>query len=305
MGALAFSQLGEVSSESVDDAVPVGAMAMRSTTTAMVCGIDGSKPTYLAEVPLWVAMAWRAIDDADGRCHRWWRLEAKVAGSNKAVRAQHELVVAEHPYANGWVHVTPFKPASKSSASDRLQLVRGPFADVASASAAVEAQSHELWETGNYLTAALSRPENPFSNLDDVRSVQKNGLFVFGVCENFAALEKELLGQGSIGQLILSTERGTIKFWSPDAKLSAVPQLRDEVKDDRWSLMCLSIRQALAGPHKDADAWTGRPIAEKVDQIYRGHLNRRNRVVADAERYSATLESRHGVETKPTGSPAA
>jgi hypothetical protein len=44
--------------------------------------------------------------------------------------------------------------------------------------------------------------------------------------------------------------------------------------------MGLAIRQALAGPHKNGDKWIGRPVVEKVDQIYRGHLNSRNRRVA-------------------------
>jgi len=290
MGAMPFACLGRKPTGPGDDAVPVGAIPMRATTTAMRVAIEGARPIYVDEQPLWVATAWRVLEDGASRSVRWWRLEAKLASGGKAAKPGHHVVVAEHPYANGWVQVATLKRASKGNPGERAFALEKKLEAVGEPGRALDELDFDYWETGNYLTAGISSPTLPFSELDDTRNAQKNGLFVFGLCENFEVVEKAILLQPEIGQLILATERGTIKFWSPDAKLNAIPQLRDEVKEDRWSLMCLSIRQSLAGPHKDGGAWVGRPVAAKVDQIYRGHLNRRNRIVADKNRHIGELE---------------
>jgi hypothetical protein len=34
----------------------------------------------------------------------------------------------------------------------------------------------------------------------------------------------------------------------------------------------MAIRQALAGPHEDSEEWINRPVTDKINQVYRGHL---------------------------------
>jgi hypothetical protein len=281
MGSIPLVQLFPRQATTTDDAREVGAIPLRMQVSAMCVGKDGSgNLVYKKEVPIYLATAWRVVDDAEDR-HRWWRLEAKVETRNDGIRPHHELVVAEHPYSGGWLHHVPFKPGSKKGAEERAEFSSRQFHSLAAAIAACEALAYDFWEKGNYLTAGISQPELPFDPNDPPRNVQKQALYVFGSCESLSAHEEALLRSKPIEELLRQTDAGTLKFWFKDAELAELPQLFDEVKEDAWSLMMLSVRQALAGPHRDGEAWIGRPVAEKVDQIYRGHINARNRRVAE------------------------
>jgi len=281
MGSMPLEQFVPRQALPADDAREVGATARRTSVTAMCVGKVGSGDlVYQKEVPIHLAVAWRVVDDA-GHRHRWWRLEAKVEARNDGIRPGHQLVVAEHPYSGGWLHYVPFKPGSKKGAEERADFHSRRFQSLEDVIGACEALPYDFWEKGNYLTAGISQPELPFDPGEPPRNVQKQALYVFGSCESLPSHEEALLRSGPIQELLRLTERGTLIFWPPDVKLPEPPPLFDEVKEDANSLMMLSVRQALAGPHRDSDRWIGRPVAEKVDQIYRGHVNAMNRRVAD------------------------
>lgn len=264
----------------IDDAREVGVMPVRCELTAMRVGRDDGELIYLRETPIFVATIWRSLDARNGR-YRWWRLEVKVEGKNNDIRPNDEIVIAEHPYSSGWLEHVPFKSSSKKGALDRSNFTNNTFQSIVEAVYAVEQLKYDYWEKGNYLTAGISQPDLPFDPEEPARNVQRNALYVFGSCNEFAEIEERLLRSENARRLIDATEQGTLRFWAPGAKLTIKPQLLDEVKEEGWSLMCLSVRQALAGPHCDNKEWLGRPVVEKIDQIYRGHINRRNRQLAD------------------------
>ena len=188
-----------------------------------------------------------------------------MSKETQAIRNGDQLVLAEHPYGNGWVHHAPFKRGSKKGALDRPDNVIPNFSSNDEAIIWVEQQKYDLWEKGNDLIAGISKPEKPSSPSGTYRNVQKNALFVFGVCTDFHDFEKRLWNCQTVSQLLHETKIGTIRFWPPKARFKngEVPRLTDEVRDDANVFMSLAIRQALAGPHKDSEKWYGQPVAKR------------------------------------------
>ncbi|MEM7022787.1 MAG: hypothetical protein AAF637_09345 [Pseudomonadota bacterium] len=278
MGAVPIASVLQISDPEPDTAVEVGAMPLRTPMTAMRVGARNGILIYENEEPCYIGMAWRIVEDAFGQPFSWWRLELKVSRQASRIAPGHDVIVAQHPYGNGWTHLTTIKPGSKK---ERTGIADARFGSVSDATHFVEETKHDFWETGAYLTAGISQPHLPLVAVDSVRNAQKEALYTFGICEALADAERALVEDQTVQRLIAATERGTLRFWAPEAKLTQLPVLLDEVKEDRWSLMALSIRQALAGPHRDSDDWVGRPVHAKVDQIYRGHVNRRNRSLTE------------------------
>lgn len=281
MGSIPLAQLLPKPVEPFDTAREIGAISLRTKITAMCIGRGSADElVYRQEVPLYLATVWRLVDDAQRR-HRWWRLEAKVETQNAWIKPHHALVVAEHPYSGGWLHHAPFKPASKKGPEERAEFSARTFSCLTEAIGECEALAYDFWEKGNYLTAGISQPELPFDPNEPPRNVQKQALYVFGSCESLSLHEAALYKSESIQTLLRQTRNGALTFWFKEADLGERPRLFDEVKADANSVMMLSIRQALAGPHRDSHEWLGRPVTEKIDQIYRGHINALNRRVAE------------------------
>lgn len=243
---------------------------------------------YLEETPIYVATLWRSIEYGDGLNHQWWRLEIKADSSNKSIRRNDHIVVAEHPYANGWLHHASFKPGSKKEKLRRPDLSSHVFNSSAELVHWLEWLPHDFWEKGNYLTAGISEPEMPFLPVGTTRNVQRQALLVFGVCDDFGACEQALWSTRRVRQLNKATEDGTLRFWPPKTNRETQPSLSNELKAEGPSLLMLSIRQALAGPHKDSKKWVGRSVVDKVDYIYQGHLYNRYRT---QERVDGRLRS--------------
>lgn len=280
MASLAPGKLLRSEPAGVDDAHDIGAQALRTAASAMRAGRDNGSLVYVGEVPVYVATVWRVVEDRAGVRHGWWRLEIKIEAKNNWIRPKDDFVIAQHPYSTGWLQTAPFKPGSKKGAMERPNFSNRAFATTDDLLERLDQLGHDFWEKGNYLTAAISRPSLGFSSADGFRNVQRQAVFVFGNCENFQRVEQDLFNTDCVRLLLKDTEMDTIRFWASKAKLGTKPRLFEEVKAEASMLMIMSIRQALAGPHKDSDQWIGRPVTDKVDQIYRGHLNRRNRVVA-------------------------
>lgn len=263
-----------------DNAERIGGMPLQNIIMAMRVDRRGETFAYLGEVPIRFATVWRIVSDLEGHCYRWWRLEAKVAVHTEEVRPGDQLIVAEHPYSRRWVRRTPFKNASKKGGFDRTNFASKRLNSMREAIIAVENVSYDYWEKGNYLTAGISDPEIPFEAFEAIRNVQQQALLIFGLCNDADRIERELFESKDVQTLLRATENNTLRFWAPHAKLRTRPKLFDEVKAESAALMILSIRQALAGPHCNSCDWIDTPVVKKIDQIYRGHLNRSNRALA-------------------------
>lgn len=281
MGSIAIAHLMPSPPKEADHSVPVGGYAIRQALTAMRVGFDRSRLVYVEEVPMGHAVKWRIEDHGDGQRARWNRLEYKVHRRETTIKPGERLVIAEHPYSNGWVQTAPFKPPFKKGMTERPDPSVQKFMSATDFIAWVEAQPKDYWETGAYLTAGISEPDVPWLSDKKARNIFGSALYVYGVCDDFEGHARKLYETNEAQQLLSMTDKNIIKFWFAHAKLGRLPKLREGTMDEAEHLLSLSIVQALAGPHEDSATWIGRPVIEKVDDIYRGHLNNKNRTGSD------------------------
>ncbi|MBI4881456.1 MAG: hypothetical protein HY812_17605 [Planctomycetes bacterium] len=220
----------------------------------------------------------RKHPEVAGRTLRWWRLEVRVRRARGAepgldgARPGEDVVVAEWPWSQEWVHAARLRRANKdgraidgawASLSD-AELIRRLDKDLA----------YDHFETnGDYLTAAISEPDQPLG-LSHPRDEHERTCEVFGLCPGFDACVRALLETPAVADLLSLTAKGTLDAVPADARQHGVEsRLPQEARDEGNSLMLLSIRQALAGPADGDDhASQGRLVTDLVGQIYRGHV---------------------------------
>jgi RNA polymerase sigma factor (sigma-70 family) len=206
-------------------------------------------------------------------------MEFKLPLKNGAVQSGSRLVIAEHPYSNGWLHQAEFKPPNKKGSEGRPQPSESALASPLDLLRWVEGLPYDLWERGSLLTAGVSEPDMPHEHEGKLRNWKGRACLVLGTCHEYEACQEEVLGSPEVRRLIDDTRDNKIVFWKPGAKLPVRPRLHSEVIEDANALMGLAVRQALAGPHRDSEKWVGRAVTDKVRQIYCEHLNRLNRAV--------------------------
>lgn len=291
MAAFELAKLLPVTRQLPDEAQEIGRLSASCDLTAMRVGFDGNKElVYLGETPIRFIWAWRIMDYGDGQRHRWWRVEVKAATANDDIQPGHHLVVAEHPYFNGWSHQVAFKRRSKKSRDHFLEPSR-TIAEPTPLIEWLEGLQYDYWEKGDYLTAGISEPQLPHCPGKAIKNTHRR-IWLFGVCHDFTACESALGDSVEVKTLLDQTKRNSIRFWYTKALLSQRPKLSEAVIAERYQLMGLSIRQALAGPHEESDKWVGKAVTRKVDQIYRDHLNNLNRVeAAKVAESDASLDS--------------
>jgi hypothetical protein len=227
----------------------------------------------------------------DGRRSAWLRSEVKVPADCATVTNRSRLVVTKHPYGNEWTSCIPFRSPYKKGISERPVVPVEHAGHPLDHASWIDSLPFDYWEGGAYLTAGLLRvPEPALPRHDSLRNTVREGLTVFGFFDEseagpFNAVIETIRERLTILQMLADTAANRIIFWPPTAHWKTrPPSLYEEVIEDREVLMMVSIQQALAGPHKDPEAWLDRPIEEKVSEIYKEHLNRRNRRVASRRR---------------------
>jgi hypothetical protein len=136
------------------------------------------------------------------------------------------------------------------------------------------------WEQSDRYVAGISRPHG--YRADDPRN--ESGDFIFGACPDHKEIFEELFASQEIRELLQMTENNTISFTFGGKSA----HLFEEVIDNRFSLMEMSIQQALAGP-ESLDDWKGRLVADLVSRRYRDHLNNANREAARFAKVNANF----------------
>jgi hypothetical protein len=275
MGSIIQTAILPVSPDAVDDAREIGALSVQPTVTAM--RIEKGKPdgtlVYTEEAPILTGWQSRVEKYGEKSRHQWWRWETKVSSkTTPSIRPGHHLIIAMHPYSSSWVQQVPFRPTSKK---ERPELV---FASPEELIQWIEKEcSYDFWEKGNYLTAGISIPEGPFNFHADIKNRHGDAKWVFGVCDDPIAYGDALWASEEVKKFLNMTEKGTLRFWPAHVPWSTSPSkwkphLYEKLKAEADSLMWLSIRQALAGPHEDNEDWLGRPVADNLERIYYDHL---------------------------------
>jgi hypothetical protein len=262
-----------------DSAHEIGAVSKQQAITACRIGMGtDNELAFLDEVE--IKVSWDVKEEllSDGTNWRWWRYEAKVdpRREGSAVKPGQSLVIAEHPYAISRTHQSFFKVGSHKGREDRSSLAKR-FASGEELMKNVEALRIDYWERGNWLTAGLSNPEMSFRPDGQGRRFDKDALYVLGICENFENSVENLITTSHARKLVRITRNRSIRFWHHN--VTTPPRLYEEVAEQAESLLLISIRQALAGPHMNSESWKHKPVMDLVDHIYRDHLNACNRRV--------------------------
>ena len=299
MGSLSVKLMFDPSPESVDDAHEISAKRAWSDVNVMRIGHDkanGREIVYLDETEMQFATVVRGVEGPGDRKHYWFRMELKINSKNELVRHGHNLVMVSHPYAITREQHTVFKRAVKKSPDDPRRFDPPPWESALELVTWVESLDYDYWEKGNYLTAAISLPVIPYTQDGGSKNFKDDLGYVFGTCESFDTCYKALEISKKAQLLLDATEKNKIKVWHNNVSIPL--QLFPEVIEDRFFWMGLSISQALAGPHKDSDKWFGRPVIDKVDQIYRGHLNNVNRGLRESygKRDEFSEDMRYGID---------
>lgn len=205
---------------------------------------------------------------------KWVRLEAQLPSNVSEIRPGMELVIARE-LAACWTASAPFKRASKKGREDRPDQMDQPFTDQAALINHVESLDYDYWEKGNYLTAGVSIPPDPFDN--HLRNFSR-GDWYLGVCENMKANTEMLFKDSQVAALREMVEKEQLRFWP--SKIKTPHRFREyhpRLKDESTALLVMAIRQSLAGPMKDTERFLGKPVAHLVEWNYKNLLYRLNR----------------------------
>lgn len=265
-----------------DDAVEIGSLDWRLSVPVMTVGSSDAGIVYLGESSVSLATVWRVAEDRETR-FQWWRLEAKVALPPEAdwVSAGDSLIVSEHPYSTNWTQFALFKRSTHDRRSINQMLTATVFPALEDIVKQIDTFDSDFWETGKYLTAGISIPEAPYIPEQHARRTNKQSVLVFGHAGQTDTIIEAVLQEPDVVRILGQTNRGTVKLPTKFAGLEGSEiRLYDELREEGLSLMYQAIRQALAGPHKDSEAWVGRAVSEKAIHIYLGHLHNWNRRIA-------------------------
>lgn len=201
-----------------------------------------------------------------------WRLEVAVDKYTAVpLRVGSSIVVAQKPYSNGWVQNAQLNAYSKKSGRLAGKIPADLGSDVDDVQWLERHIIVDPWEQSERYVAGISAPHG--YRADDPRN--ESGAFIFGACPDHKEIFAELFASQEIQDLLKMTEENTISF----TYVGKSAHLYQEVIDNRFSLMEVSIQQALAGP-EFLDDWQGRLVADFVSHRYRDHLNNANRRAA-------------------------
>lgn len=266
-------------------AVEFGSAPLDREVSLMRVGrAEGGRLMFLGETP---AMEHRTArfcqwTDKAGKEHRsaWWEVRVSVPSSSRDVQPGHSLVLVEFPWSRAQVDVAVFKRPSKKGGDQRPQPPERTLADEAALLDWIAARPNNFWEKGNHLTAAISRP-TPLQDGSAALRASREALLVFGVCmEDVQRCVSELCQSQQALDLQRRLQHDSLDFWARNA-VSGMQKLPKgaypEVKDMASMLMFLAAKLALAGPVKNSDQWTHRPVMEMVDVVFRNLVNLHNR----------------------------
>jgi hypothetical protein len=271
-----------------DDAFPISRLGLPAKAKITRIGFDrnsGQPLSFEGETPVKVRIEerlWRfKLKNSERRSiheMRRWRLEILVDAKNSdPIQPSHQVVVAQTPYGNGWVHSTALKKYTKKTLEKKeIDSNLPEFDDLDEVESNLEsAQIYDPWEKGQYYVAGISYPRGYLELLaGNPRNAEID--YVLGVCPDFKATRDELRMSVEVEHLLQMTRKGTIAFWKRGAPEQR-PHLYEETKDAAPELMMLSVHQALAGPREFSKEWQGQPVWKLVEHLYCNHLNNRNR----------------------------
>lgn len=258
----------------------VGSVQVFTFATALLLrrepGVDGGY-VFEREVSVSIGFPGRVLPTR-GADLSWMRLEVK-ADPKQGISRGDWLCLAEAPYSSHMAVCRKFKGPNRRG-RDAAEAMS--FATRREAEVWLAEKETDFWETGSMQTAALMGDAFTEKFLSSARNTGANARYVLGVCPALEgsespvqAAEDAIFRSRRVGDLLAMTKNGSLRFAYQGAGVA--PSLRPAVRDARFAVMAMSIRQALAGPNIDSTPFLGRPVVDWVDQLYRENLNQLNR----------------------------
>lgn len=287
MGAILLEALLPKKPDEMYDAEDIGAVRMDGwiSASAMRLGSHPDAPdqlVYLGETPVHL-VNWHPkwVQSPSGQRQPLFRLEVKaVSGGDISVRD--DMVIAEHPYANGLVSWAQFKPTSKVRKDKRPEPPSDELRSVDHLVEWIDSLPFDYWESGPFLTAGILKLQPPRNFVNEIggqhTAIRKyhEVKILIGCCKDFESEMETLSASEEARRIIDDTLQGERKFAHPAA---GQQELDEKVMIYLEEIMKLSICQAIAGPH---DEWSsakliGKPVIKTVGNIFDGHINRLNK----------------------------
>ena len=175
-----------------DEAHEVGSVGGQQASVMAVRASDGDgSPVYARETNGVLRFVPTCQSYGNARPHTWIRMDFQVPAKNGVIKSGDQLVIAEFPYSNGWLHRTPFKPRNNKG-SERLDALCEGVASLAEVIRLIDDLPFNVWETRQFLTASVSEPVMPQGDGKRITWKVKARL-VLGTCDDFDSYEQFLL----------------------------------------------------------------------------------------------------------------
>ena len=232
----------------------------------------------------------RRVLEGDGWTYGWLRLECKAKADKRLADEGYCLIVAESPYYTHWVVGIPFKRPNK----DKDRLVLPPASSTEEdVQGWVEGLPVDYWESAKRHTAGIMGRHLSLTFHDAMRGLPVNGSFVLGLCPGdvggasakgaspspLDSIETAIFCSDTIQRRVHQAARGTLELAVEGGRRITVSE---SVCENRYAVMAMSIRQALAGPADTFESWLGKPVAVLADRLFCNHVLNLNRRKGEA-----------------------
>ena len=278
---------------------PIGSFDVEHPITLTRIGRRDGRIVYLEEVRAYLrfeqinkSFQKRQGQKSQPSSHGWCRMAIRVPKADRTVFAgeslvtgnsgTYQLTTSRWPYSSGFAFWTPFRNENSKGWKAIAKRLPASFASGDEFVQALERQPFDYVETDKYVTASISMP--PQSNLDlTLNALKKKASFIFGVCDDVDGYASELAHSDTARQLQELTENGTLRFTHKNVD-TLVP-IKENIKEMAGQILNCSIRQAMAGLHRDDHAeMQNKPLETMIGIIYRSHINDYNRSTVNKEK---------------------
>lgn len=240
-------------------------------------------------------------DKADVRSVDFTRLEVRFQGkSSKQAAENHTLVIAEVPRSNrrvAFAKVRAGNPARRGTGGrpfeDLAEIANAAELDDKAAMAAIEGLAWDYWETGKDLVAGFSEPgryvspsqvQDPDERGDWMpsKTARDGAMFALGLIADPQAVRNAVFLSEAWQRLERQLEKGWFAPPIADKGLPRQIPLHDKVAGNLLQHLEVAANQAMAGPMRDDDDWTGKSVVGVTLAHFMSHVYDANRRAANA-----------------------
>lgn len=273
MGALDASGLWHGDIRSQFESRPVGAFELCHPVTLTRIERNDQAPgryVFASQEPCEIANVTRSYEEYNSEL-TVRRLEVKCRPPQNSLGAGDILICTEHPYSSFWAATVPFRTGYKGRIKDLP-----PLQTRAQLYEAVSAARNDWWESTGRLTAAVEEDLFHRVFLHRRHDLWRGRTCVLGVLpvagdkhwqQHLDDVEMELYRCAPLRKLVSQAKAGRLLVGR------RATYARGDAIQEAETLLWFSVKQALAGPRHEFEGWSGRPVIELVDRIFRANMH--------------------------------